>query len=151
MTADEFRKMLDRFHEGLKDALRWKNDHVSLKGIDPWWHEELDKVWRDLNRECALMKDAEGPLDTAVQPTHPVTGLPRVPTPAEVNAEAIGTLQAKVARLEGLVKAMEKRIREVAATAAEGLEATAEYEPMRVSKTMERLAGPVLADGSVPE
>ena len=51
MTADEFRKILDRFHKaigGLDEPANRMN-----------CYRELDEVWRDLNRECALMKDAE--------------------------------------------------------------------------------------------
>lgn len=50
MNADEFGKILDRFHEALADA---------AKDIACPWLEDLNQVWRDLNREYALMKDAE--------------------------------------------------------------------------------------------
>lgn len=69
MTADGLRKMLDRFRtlldEGDQDALagarKWAELHrvAVAKEPRPPWLIELDKVWRDLDRECALMKDAE--------------------------------------------------------------------------------------------
>lgn len=56
MTADEFREILDRFLGSLKATERWaamRCDEI------PNCFDDLDQVWRDLNRECALMKDAE--------------------------------------------------------------------------------------------
>lgn len=59
MTADEFCGILDRFHEHLADAGEWAFDHDGNMEDTPPWFCRLGSVWRDLNRECALMKDAE--------------------------------------------------------------------------------------------
>lgn len=96
MTADEFRKILDRFHMHLSEAGMWAS-HNRVDLPRPGWDSGLDSVWRDLSRECSRMKDAEGPL-----PDPPLK-------PSDVNAEAIGELQATVARLEGALAALAKR------------------------------------------
>lgn len=133
MTGDELREMLDRFHAALARADHWSRKH-GAQYIETEWHLELDGIWRNLNNHCAMMKDAERLLDTAVKPTRP---LPEPPLkPSEVNAEEIGKLQAKVAQLEGAAKAMEKRIQDIAQAAAEGFEMVSDA---------------ALADGSVPE
>lgn len=59
MTAGEFRKILDRFHMALAIADQWAIDTNYRDAPKPEWVGVLDQVWRDLNRECALMKDAE--------------------------------------------------------------------------------------------
>lgn len=69
MTADEFRKMLNQFHaslnEGERDALNGARKWAALyrigvcKETRPPWLIQLGQVWRDLNRECGLMEDAE--------------------------------------------------------------------------------------------
>lgn len=92
MTADEFRKMLDRFHEAIGG--------LDAEPISPNRLRELDRIWRDLSRECALMKDAEQRLPA---PPESVRG-----SATEANAHEIGKLQAKVARLEGYVKATDR-------------------------------------------
>lgn len=58
MTADEFRKILNRFQLHLDMAGSWIHSRSDLDE-NPGWYDGLDAVWRDLNRECALMKDAE--------------------------------------------------------------------------------------------
>lgn len=75
MTADEFRKKLDRFRKAI--------DGLAAEVISPNRLRELGQVWRDLSRECALMKDAERLLVTSkhpgmVQPTRPLSKPPPV-------------------------------------------------------------------------
>ncbi len=113
MTADEFRKILDRFHESLKraDDFVWRGPHPHLSRR-PEWSLVLDQIWRDLNLECSRMKDAEGrtttTLDqTAVQPTRPLPEPPARMSAAAANAEQIGKLQARVSTLEGEVRALQ--------------------------------------------
>ena len=57
MTADELRTILDRFHKALSGLDEPANRMMCYR--------ELDEVWRDLNRACALMKDAERKEDAA--------------------------------------------------------------------------------------
>lgn len=62
MTSDQFRKILDRFHEHLTAADTWASEADRKAGYtlgEIPWCTELHGVWCDLNRECALMKDAE--------------------------------------------------------------------------------------------
>lgn len=51
MTADKLDKILDRLHKAIGGLDAEANCPNCLR--------ELDQVWRDLNRERALMKDAE--------------------------------------------------------------------------------------------
>lgn len=84
MTANEFREILDRFDVALIESGHWKvMERRPLDDDTPEWALELHSIWYDLNRECALMKDAEQqdaerirplrvfyqPLQTAVRPT----------------------------------------------------------------------------------
>lgn len=69
MKADELREMLDRFRalldEGDQDALSGARKRAALHRVAvaneprPPWLIGLDKIWRDLDRQCAMMKDAE--------------------------------------------------------------------------------------------
>lgn len=96
MTADEFRKLLDRLHVAMSSN-KWSND--------------LYVIWCALNRQCDLMEDAERvalerPLDTAVQPTRSLPAPPKRSPWSDHTAEQIGKLQARVSQLEGDVKAL---------------------------------------------
>lgn len=59
MTADEFRKILDRFHKALCDQEGWVIERLGNDGDAPDSYLELDRIWCDLNRHCGLMKEAE--------------------------------------------------------------------------------------------
>ena len=59
MTADEFRKILDRFHDSLQEVSVWVLMRDPQIEDHPGGLADLDQVWRDLNRECALMEEAE--------------------------------------------------------------------------------------------
>lgn len=107
MNADEFRKTMDRFREHLDQA------GYAVGEENPTWFVGLDAVCCELNRECAMMKDAETRLITSkhpgkVQPTRPLPPPPESVrgSATEANAEAIGKLQAKVTQLEGEVKSL---------------------------------------------
>lgn len=125
MIADEFRTILDRFHEHLTLTAEWLNVRAPARldgALDIYSHlEHLHAVWCALSRECALMKAAEQPVDTTVKPTRSLPESPspswderhdkmawddRRPAPAGFNAEEIGKLQARVARLEDYVDSL---------------------------------------------
>lgn len=55
MTADELDKILDRLHAGLNAAGMWALREMPDLDELPGWYDDLDSVWRDLNRERALM------------------------------------------------------------------------------------------------
>lgn len=59
MTADELRKIVDRFHVALEDADKWACDRISPGGTRTEWSIDLHAIWCDLSRACALMKDGE--------------------------------------------------------------------------------------------
>ena len=55
MNADEFRAILDRFHAELATAGQWAIDTNYRGAPEPEWVGKLDGIWRDLDRDCALM------------------------------------------------------------------------------------------------
>lgn len=109
MTADELRKIVDRFHAALQTACAWACDRSRGPDDRPDCFKSLDHVWRDLNRERALMLAEEQRIQRTKEAETRDDGVAVSPGPPESvrgsatehNAEAIGKLQAKVARLEG--------------------------------------------------
>lgn len=69
MTADEFRGILDRFKAALQNTEQWAYKHGYVAAGYPASVSDLDQVWRDLDRECAMMKDAERGPETSHSPS----------------------------------------------------------------------------------
>lgn len=160
MTADEFRKMLDRFHEALERASMWAANRSVDCDDQTAGFLELHGVWCDLNRECSLMKDAERRDDDVAKPP-PISaslrqrcpellddGEDRSPSwaaetiPENSEASTVRTPTPsevnaeEIGKLQAAAKAMEKRIQDIAQAAAEGFEMVSDA---------------ALADWSVPE
>ncbi len=139
MTADEFRKILDRFHTALTRADHWAQEHGAQ--VETEWHLELDAVWRNFNNHCALMKDAERQLIRLSPET-----LRQTPW-SDHTAEEIGKLQAKVVELEGEANSREERLRKVECD----IDVLGVGRPGKLSKDMERLVEAEKGDVSAPE
>ena len=56
MTADEFRKILDRFETALGGIEDWAENHLHKGEEHPKANRDLHGVWVDLNRQCRLMR-----------------------------------------------------------------------------------------------